>query len=103
MALWSELIAVHALALFAAEEELFIDNLLVRIHSTIVIIMWTGHASWSLNSFAQVVEHVTPLAAAVFFFARVGGVTWDAAADRVPVLLVYSCPPHESYLTECIN
>jgi len=30
----------------AEERELFIDNLLVRIHFTIVMIRWTGLAPW---------------------------------------------------------
>ena len=30
------------------EREIFIDNLLVRIHSIIVMIWWTGLAPWEL-------------------------------------------------------
>ena len=41
-----------------SEREFLIDNLLVRIHSIIVMIRWSGLAQWELNSLFQVALHV---------------------------------------------
>ncbi len=40
------------------EREFFIDNLLVRIHFIIVMIRWTGLASWEFEYFFQVALHL---------------------------------------------
>jgi len=39
---------------------LFIDNLLVRVHFTIVMIRWTGLAPWEFEFFFQVALHLPP-------------------------------------------
>ena len=46
------------LAAGLVEKELFIDNLLVRIHFVIEIIWWTGLASWEFEFPFQVALHL---------------------------------------------
>ena len=40
------------------ERQLFIDNLLVRIHFIIIMIRWTGLAPWEFEFFFQVALHL---------------------------------------------
>ena len=40
------------------ERDLFIDNLLVRIHFIILMIRWTGFAPWKFDFFLKVALHL---------------------------------------------